>query len=104
MAAPNATAKDIERLRVLARQQGLGGAVASLLFQIIRNRGAAVMPDESGRTESDLAAALLQSPAEIDVVACLFKQRIKTAGFLQGRFIKGHVAAGNVLGQTIGQH
>src|SRR6266550_2124183 len=104
LAPPSPSAKDIEGLRVLARQEGLGCAVASLLFQIIRDRRATVMPNESRRTESELAAALLQSPADINVIACLFKLWIKTAGFLQGPFMKSHVAARNVLGQTIGQH
>ena len=62
------------------------------------------MPDESGRTEADLAVVLLQAPAYVHVVTRLAENGIEPADRLEGPFVKGHVAAGNVLGFPVCQH
>ena len=53
-AAPEAAAKRIEALRMLAHQQGLRFAIAALLPQIGADGRAPVMPDKGRRTEADL--------------------------------------------------
>ena len=103
-AAPDAAAEKVEILRVLAHQQGFRFAVAGLLLQVSADRGTPVVPDKTGVTESELAASLLQTPADIHVVTRRAKHRIEPADFLQRPFVKHHVAAGNVLGLTVGQH
>src|SRR5258708_513719 len=55
-ATPQAAAEGVEVFRVLAHQQGFGLAVTMLLFQVIRNRRAPIMPHERRWAEPDLVA------------------------------------------------
>ena len=61
------------------------------------------MPDDRGRTEGDHVAGLLQAPAKIDVVAGLVIFEIEAADVFEGPAIEGHVTAGNVLGDGVGE-
>ena len=85
-------------------QHRLGLAVAALLAQVGPERRTPVMPDERRRAEADAVAAFLQAPANVHVVAGAMENGIEAADLHQGPFVKGHVAAGNVFGLTVGQH
>src|SRR6185503_5737258 len=61
------------------------------------------MPDDRGRTERDHPSSLLNSPAEIDVVAGFAIFGIETAYRFESPTIKRHVTTGNVLGDCIGK-
>src|SRR5437588_6591086 len=81
-AAQYSAAEKVEILRMLAHQQGFRFAVPGLLLQVSADRGTPVVPDKTGVTESELAAALLQTPANIHVVTRRAKHRVETADFL----------------------
>ena len=57
-----------------------------------------MMPDDGRRVEGDPQAAILQPPANVYVVARRAEDRIESADRLERRPVKGHVAAGDVLG------
>ena len=79
-------------------------AVTALLLQIIFHGRAPVMPNESAGAETNFVSLLLQTPTDIDVVAGFPKNGIEAADVVEGPFVKGHVAAGNMFGEAIGQH
>src|SRR6266446_5228988 len=68
-AAPDAAAEKVEILGMFAHQQRLGFPVSGLLPQVSLDGRAPVVPDETGGAKADLAAAFLQPPAHIHVVA-----------------------------------
>src|SRR2546428_12358992 len=70
---PHSTAKKVEIFRVLSNQQGFGFAVAGLLLQVSLHRRSAVMPDKTAPAEPDFSTALLQTPADIHIIARLAK-------------------------------
>src|SRR5262249_18012263 len=76
-------------------------AVADLLSPIRSDRIAMVMPDERRGAESQMPAALLQSPADVHVVAGLGVSRIEAAHLFERPPAKGHIASRNVLGDRI---
>src|SRR5207244_3302454 len=90
-------------LRPLPFQQSLGLPVVLLLLPIGLHRVAPMVPDHSGRAESQRPAALLQLPAGIDIVARNVKLGIECANRLKAGFTKGHVAAWNVFRLLIGK-
>src|SRR5206468_1342953 len=61
------------------------------------------MPDHCRRCEPELPSFLLNPPAEIDVIARDMKCRIKSADSFQRGSPERHVAAGNVLGDVVGE-
>src|SRR5262249_16617062 len=61
------------------------------------------MPNDCGRTERDYPAALLNSPAEIHVVACLAIFGIEPAHSFEGPTVKRHVTPGNMLRDSVGK-
>ena len=103
-ALPRPASDEVEIFRMLRNKQRLGLSVASLLLEVGLEVRAAVMPDKTGGAKSDLVTEPLQTPAKIDIIAGLAKSGIKAVDFFQGRFVKGHVAAGNVLGFFVGKH
>src|SRR5215467_452156 len=84
-------------------QETLSFAITDLLPPISPDRIAMMVPDESARAEGQPPAALLQPPADVNVVAGLGVSRIETAHFFERAPAKGHVAAGNVLGDRVVQ-
>src|SRR6266513_165125 len=82
-------------------QQRFRFAVAVLLFQKSAKRKPPIMPDDRGWAERDYPSSLLNSPAEIDVVAGLPIFRIKPAYTFKGPTVKRHVTTGNMLGDRI---
>ena len=95
-------AGDIVFVRPLAFEHGLGFAVPLLLLQIRPHGIAPMMPDHSGRAESQRPAFHLQSPAHVHVVAGDVELRIESTDRLQRRAAKRHVAAGNMFGLAVG--
>src|SRR5438477_9369363 len=59
------------------------------------------MPDHRRRIETDLPTLILNSPADIDVITCRPKSRVKASYFQQLCFAKCHVAAGDVFSVAI---
>src|SRR5262245_60743361 len=59
------------------------------------------MPNDRRRTERDYPAGLLNSPAEIHVVASLAIFGIESADPFEGPTVKRHVTTGNMLGDRI---
>src|SRR5258707_10721234 len=100
---PYKIAEGIIFLRPLPFQQGLGLPVVLLLLPIGTHRVAAMMPDHSSRAETQRPAALLQPPADIDIIARNAKLGIEAADRLKAGFTKGHVAAWNVFRLLIGK-
>src|SRR6266480_2294655 len=84
-------------------QQGFRFAIAVLLFQKSAQRKPSIMPDDSGRTERDYPSSLLNSPAEIHVVAGLAIFGIEPAYTFEGPTVERHVTTGNMLGDRIGK-
>ena len=101
---PHPAAKRVKVFRVLSNQQRFGFAVAGLLPQVSFHRGAAVMPDKTGRAEPDFPTALLQTPADVHIIAGFAKDRIEAVDLLQVPSVKSHVAAGNVLSLLVREH
>ena len=62
-----------------------------------------MMPDQGRRVKAQRPALLLQTPAEIDIVACDPKLGIKAPDGLQAVLPKGHVAPRDVLRDLIGE-
>jgi hypothetical protein len=63
---------------------GLGESVAALLPEIGRDGRAAVMPDDGGGSEKELASRVLQTPADVHVVTCGGEFLAKPADGLEG--------------------
>src|SRR5437867_9437749 len=84
-------------------QQRFRFAVTILLFQESAQREPPVMPDDRGRTEGNDPSSLLNSPAEIHVVAGLAIFGIEPAYTFESPTIKRHVTTGNMLGHFIGK-
>src|SRR5262245_66095193 len=82
-------------------QQRFRFAIAVLLLHESAQRKASVMPNDCRRTERDYASRLLNSPAEIHVVAGLPVFRIESAHAFEGPTVEGHVTSGNVLRDCI---
>src|SRR5215203_4335854 len=86
---------------MLKTQQRFRFAITVLLFQKSAQRKAAMMPDDRGRTERDYPSSLLNSPAEIDVVASLAILGIEPTYSFEGPTVKRHVTTRNMLGDCI---
>ena len=100
-AAPARRSPRGEAIRVPRLHQRLAAAVPELLSQVGQETVPAVMPDHRRWVESDLPAALLQSPAGVDVVSGCGIDGVEAATFQQHVSPYGHVAAGNVLGSVV---
>ncbi len=103
LAFPFRGAGGAEEDEVLEAQHRLGLAVALLLFAKRFEREAAVVPDDGGGAEGDDAAALLEAPAEVHIVAGLAVFVVEAADLVERPTVESHVAAGNVLGDDIGE-
>src|SRR5262245_57616042 len=95
--APDPVAGRVEVFRMLSGQHGLGLAIACLLLQVSLHGGAPVMPHKSGRAETELVAALLQPPADIDIIPRPAEHRVKAAHLVQHPPVESHVATGQML-------
>src|SRR5216117_4044380 len=101
---PQTAAKRVEIFWMFSHQQRFGLAVSLLLLKVIAHRGTTIVPHERRRAEAKPIAALLQSPANVHVIAGFVKNWIEPAYLVERRSEEGHIAAGDVLGQTVGQH
>ena len=72
-------------LRPLPLEQRLGLAVAVLLLPVRADRVAAVVPDHGRGAEAERPAALLEPPADVDVVAGGAELRVEAADRLERR-------------------
>src|SRR5689334_18632197 len=86
----------------LPLKQGFGSSIAALLPPIDRHLIAAMVPNHRRRAVANHEAALLEPPADIDVVARDAELRIEAANFQQGLPAEGHVTARDVLGLPVG--
>ena len=88
-------------LRPLGGKQCFGRAVATLLSPIRLHTRTRVMPDDSPWRKPDPPPALLNPPADVDIIARNPKTRIESSDRAErGRF-ECHVAAGHMLGLLI---
>src|ERR1041384_8385145 len=78
-------------------QQSFRLTIASLLLQIIAHRIAAKVPDHRSRRETDLVTFVLQTPAQIHIIACRTENRIESGDRFKCIVTKRHVATRNVL-------
>src|SRR5205823_4411680 len=92
-----------EKNQMFEAKERFSFAIAFLLFQKCAQSKSAMVPDNRSGTESDDAARLLQAPAKIDIVSGFMIFGIETAALFEGPAIKGHVTAGNVFGDRVGQ-
>src|SRR5262245_54172305 len=84
-------------------QQRFRFAITVLLFHESAQREPPIVPNDRGRTERDHPAALLNSPAEIHVVASLAIFGIESAHTFEGPAVKCHVTTGDMFGDRIGK-
>src|SRR5258708_16873863 len=84
-------------LRPLLCQQHLGLSIVLLLPPVGAHRVAAMVPDHRCRAETQGPAALLQPPADIDIVASNTELRIESTYRFEVGFTKCHVTAWNVF-------
>lgn len=85
-------------------KEGLGPAIAHLLFEVSPGSGPAMMPDERGSGEAERVAGIAKPPAKIDVVAGGLENGIETADGLEGFLSNGEVTTGKVLGDGVIEH
>ena len=72
-----------------------------LLVPVLANGVVSMMPHHGGRMKAKRPAALLESPAHIDIIASDAVAGVEAADRLQGAFAKGHIAARHVLGTSV---
>src|SRR2546429_4417767 len=87
----------------LGLEQRLRPTVAFLLAPEVADRVAAVVPHERGRRETECPAALLEPPAQIDVVPPPAEARVPAADRPERALPGRAVAAWDVLGLA-GRH
>src|SRR2546429_4516363 len=87
----------------LGLEQRLRPTVAFLLAPEVADRVAAVGPHERGPREPQCPAALLEPPAQVDVVAPPAEARVPAAHPLERAPPGPPVAAWNVLGLAVRQ-
>src|SRR5678815_281740 len=106
-AAPiNATAegvmpRGVVLLRPLLLQQGLRLSVTPLLSPKSGNRASAMMQNHRARRETKRPTAVLESPAEVHVIARHAKGRIEPADRVEAGFPHGHVAPRQMLREFV---
>lgn len=93
-----------ETVGVFFEEEGFGTAIAHLLFEVFPGGGAAMVPDEGGSGEAEREAGVVESPAEVDVVACGLEDGIEAADLREGGLFDRKVAAGEVLGGGVIEH
>src|SRR6516165_1578944 len=76
---PADMAERVAALRPFILELRLGLAVAVLLLPERADRVAPVVPDHRRRAEADRPAAVLQPPADVDIVAGGAKARVEAA-------------------------
>src|SRR5262249_9766813 len=91
----------VEFLLMAVLQETLALTVADLLSPISFDRVAMMVPDQRARTEGQMPAALLQSPAGVPIVTGHGLSRVEAAHFLERPATERHVAAWNVLGDGV---
>src|SRR5262249_20832073 len=77
-ACPANVPNGVVLLRPLALEQSFGLSITSLLFPIIDERVATVMPHHRRRTKTNFPSSLQNPPAEINVVSSGAKRGIKS--------------------------
>src|SRR5438309_7516018 len=102
-ASPGKMTGGVVLLRPFPFEQSLCLAVVLLLLPVRAYRVAAMMPDHGSRTEAQFPAALLQTPADIDIVTGNTEKGIKATDGLKARFTKGHIAAWNMFRLLVGE-
>src|SRR5262249_51418734 len=101
LTAPFRCASRAKENQMFEAQQRFRFAVTILLFHKSAQRKPSIMPNDRRWTERDYPSSLLNSPAEIHVVASLSIFGTETAYTFEGPTIKRHVTTGNVLGDGI---
>src|SRR5436190_248538 len=101
LTAPFRCAGRAEEDQMFKPQQRFRFAIAVLLFQKSAQRKPSMMPNDGGRAERDYPSSLLNSPAEIHVVAGLAVFRIESTYTFEGPTVKRHVTTGNMLGDCV---
>jgi hypothetical protein len=101
LTAPFCCAGRAEKDQMFKAQQRFRFAIAILLFHKSSQCKSAVMPDNRSWAERNYPATLLNSPAEIHVVAGLPIFRIEPTYAFEGPTVKCHVTTGNVLGDRV---
>src|SRR5262249_17840045 len=91
----------VELFLMAVLQETFALAVADLLSPISSDRIAMMMPDERRGAESQMPAALLQSPPHVHGVTGFGVGRIEAAPLFERPPAKGHIASRNVLGDRI---
>src|SRR5437764_3045709 len=91
-----------EKNEMFKAQERFGFAVTLLLFAERTQGETAMVPDDGRGTKRDDAAALLQTPAEINVIASGVIFRIKAAEIFKSPAPKCHVTARDVFGDRVG--
>ena len=99
---PGDVPKPIEPFRPLALEQRFGQAIPALLAQVAAGRPTAVVPHHGAGREADGPAALVQSPADVDVVTGRPESRVVPADRAQAVDPEGRIAAWDVLRFGIG--
>src|SRR5215213_3517539 len=87
----------------LALEQRLGLPVLELLLEVVAGRAAAMVPDDRAGAEAHGPAAVLQPPADVDVVTGDPELVVEAADLLQPVLPEGHVAGWDVRGDLIRQ-
>jgi hypothetical protein len=101
---PLRASEGIEMLRVLVDEQRFRLAITRLLSEVVRNGRTPVMPHKGGRCETDLPAAPLDAPTDVDIIPGLPEDHVEAPDVIQALFSKGHIATWDVLRETVGQH
>src|ERR1051326_5934150 len=94
---PGQMARQVVLFRPFFFQKSLGLPITLLLAQIGANRVSSMMPDDCRGIETQRPAALLQTPADIHIVAGRAELRVKSPDRLETRLSKSDVASGNVF-------
>ena len=77
--------------------------VTHLLLEVRLHRVAPIVPDGRRGAEADGVVAVLEPPAEVDVVPGGGEDRLEAADILERLLGERHVAAGNVLRDLVVQ-
>src|SRR5262249_47284651 len=88
---PLRLSEEIEAIGMLDVEERLGLPVSHLLLDVGFDGVAAEVPHDRRGAEADRVALILQTPAEVDVVASGSEQGIEAVDLLEDRLPKGHV-------------
>ncbi len=103
LAAPLRCAGWAEENQMFESEERFCFAITVLLSQKGAQSRAAMMPHDGSRVESNDTPGLLQPPAKIDIVASRVILDIEAADLFKCPPVDGHVTAGNVLRDGVGE-